>query len=401
MRSDLSSFVIDGARAGAGDPHRRHHPARRRADGRRGLLEPREDPHRQAAGRGRRAPDRGRHPGHGRRREGRDQADRRPRSLDLHPRLEPGRDRRHPGLAGLRRAGGGHLHVGLRHPHRAQARQVAPVGPGPDQHLRGVRQVEGALRLGQRRGCLARRPGVPAALRRRRQGGRRRPPALLRHARHPRPLRHLQRDRLPHQAGRPRHRDAHPRRLRHGDGERAGRRQGRGGLREHHRQRSRRAGRQRRPGRGGHGPEAHRPRRPRPAHRALPRALRVRGLRLGPHHPCLEEHRRHQRLRPRERHPRRRGHQEPPELRGLLAPGRRPGASDRGRQALRLAHHLPQVPGVRHRAESGRRRRRPRAGAQHRGGAQACPLRQGADVHLPRLRRAGRGGRRRGRARRR
>ena len=58
---------------------------------------------------------------------------------------------------------------------------------------------------------------------------------------------------------------------------------------------------------------------------------------LGSHHPCLEEHRRHQRVRPRERHPRRRGHQEPPELRGVLAAGRRAGTSDRGRQALRFA----------------------------------------------------------------
>ena len=85
----------------------------------------------------------------------------------------------------------------------------------------------------------------------------------------------------------------------------------------------------------------------------LPRALRVRRRRLGAHHPGVEEHRGHQRLRPRERHPRRRRHQEPAQLRGLRARGRRPRAPDRRRQALRLAHHLPQVPGVRHRAHAG------------------------------------------------
>ena len=56
------------------------------------------------------------------------------------------------------------------------------------------------LRLGQRRRRLARRPRVPPALRPGGQGGGRRPPALLRHARHPRPLRHLQRHRLPQAA---------------------------------------------------------------------------------------------------------------------------------------------------------------------------------------------------------
>ena len=94
----------------------------------------------------------------------------------------------------LRRRRRGHHHVGQRHPHRAQAREVAPVGARPDPRVRGLRQGQEPLRLGQRRGRLARRPRVPAALRPGGQGGGRRPPALLRHAGHPRPVRHLQRD---------------------------------------------------------------------------------------------------------------------------------------------------------------------------------------------------------------
>ena len=153
-------------------------------------------------------------------------------------------------LARLRRRRRGHLHVGERHPHRAQAAEVAPVGARPDPRVRRLRQGQRPLRLGQRRGRLARRPRVPAALRPGGQGGGRRPPALLRHARHPRPVRHLQRDLVPQEGGRARHRDAHARRLRHGDRQRAGRHQGRGDLREHDRQRPRRARRQRR-ARGG------------------------------------------------------------------------------------------------------------------------------------------------------
>ena len=74
--------------------------------------------------------------------------------------------------------------------------------------------------------------------------------------------------------------------------------------------------------------------------------------------PGVEEHRGHQRLRPRVGHPRRRRHQEPAQLRGLRPRRRGPRAADRGGQALGLAHHLPQVPGVRHRALRPRRRAR-------------------------------------------
>ena len=263
--------------------------------------------------------------------------------------------------------------------------RAAAVGARPDPRVRGVRQGQEPLRLGQRRGRLARRPRVPAALRAGGQGGGRRQAPLLRHPRHPRPVRHLQRHHVPQARGRARHRDAHARRLRHGHGQRPGRHQGRGHLRQHHRQRPRGARRQRRPRGGRHGAQVPRQGGRGPAHEPLPRAQRVRGRGLGAHHPGVEEHRGHQRVRPRERHPRRRRHQEPAQLRGVRPRGRRPRAPDRGGQALRLAHHLPQVPGVRPGAHAGRLRRHPRAGAPDRRGAQARAVRQGAHVHLPGL----------------
>ena len=357
MTSDLSSFVIDELRSRrARRAHRRHHAARRRADGRRRLLQPREGPHRQAARRGRRAPDRGRHPGHGRRREGDDQADRRPGPA--HVASWPGTgpcidDIQHSHR--LRRRRRGHLHVGQRHPHRAQAAEVAPVGARPDQDLRRLRQAARPVRL-------ASTPRTPRA------------PTSSSCVRFGQAAKEEGADRLrfcdtlgildpfdtynvisvPQEATAastsrctrtttsawrrptrwPASRPAPPTSTRPSTASASApatppskRSSWRSSTSARSTWACTRAASASSPSTW---------RRPR---RAPSRpGSRIVGTNVFAHE---------------SRHPRRRRHQEPAQLRGLRARGRGPGAPDRGRQALRLAHHLPQVPGVRHRAEQG------------------------------------------------
>ena len=86
------------------------------------------------------APDRGRHPGHGRRRARGHRGDRAPGPQGLGSGLEPRERRRHQDLDRLRRRRGRHLARDERHPHRDQAHEGPQVGPRLDPRGGRVRQ---------------------------------------------------------------------------------------------------------------------------------------------------------------------------------------------------------------------------------------------------------------------